>query len=143
MLPSVRMDHEVRTALLRSTANAADREFVGVLAGERTAAHWRITAVRPLPNLAPTDDAFVVDATAFAVAEGALRAEGLEWLGFVHSHPHGSPALSAIDREQLWRGCLQLLIGGGPAAGEVRAFFGDAQGWHCLPLHAADVVPSP
>ena len=141
MLPSVWLDHALRRELGHVAASTGVREFVGLLAGERTASQWRVTAMLPLPNLATGNDAFVVDPVAFAAAEAALRTAGFAWLGFVHSHPTSSAAMSAVDRECLWRGCLQLIVGGvAEDDDDLRAYFGDAEGWHVLRLQPADAA---
>jgi proteasome lid subunit RPN8/RPN11 len=101
--------------------DAAPREFAGVLGGERGADAWRVTRVLPLANSAAGDDAFAIGPEAFVAAERALHAAGLAWLGFVHSHPRSTAAPSARDRRELWRGCVQMIVG----ADGVRAFWFD------------------
>lgn len=87
-----------------------------------------MSAFEPLGNVAANDDCFTVDAANFAAAEAALRARGVAWLGFAHSHARGAPAPSAIDRRELWRDCVQLIVAGD----EVRAFW--FSGERCVPL---------
>lgn len=120
--------------LRQQAAQAAPREFIGVLAGHRDGDDLYVAACRVLPNTAADDAHFEVPAPAFAQQEAALRAQGLAWLGFVHSHPTGPPTLSPRDRAQLWRDCLQLLVVGD----DVRAFTGTAAGFREL-----DVVRTP
>lgn len=69
--------------------------------------HWT-----ELPSDAPAQDAFAVDPVVFAVAEAGIRREGLDWLGFAHSHPGDRAEPSARDLAQLWHGCLQVIVGG-------------------------------
>jgi proteasome lid subunit RPN8/RPN11 len=145
MPPELSIDAVVATALVRCLRAHAPREFVGLLGGTRLAGtsaggRWRVGHVVPLPNVAAGDGSFAVDAFAFLVAEAQLRQQGLDWLGFVHSHP-GSPATpSAQDRRQLWRGCVQLIVGERLGEIELRAFWlADAtvQELCCVPSAAA------
>src|SRR5687767_6769814 len=97
-----------RKALERAAAQAAPLEMVGLLAGAGDA-----LAVERFVRVAGatcTADRFTMPAAVFAVAEAACRARGERWLGFAHSHPNGSAALSAADRAGLWRDCLQLVV---------------------------------
>jgi proteasome lid subunit RPN8/RPN11 len=123
-------------ALHRHCRAEAPREFAGALGGERHDDVVRVTTVLPLANVASDDDAFVVAPAAFVAAEATLRAAGRIWLGFVHSHPRGAATPSQRDRTELWRNCVQAIVGGAPRA-TLRAFW--FAGEHCreLPLHVA------
>ena len=104
-----------RAALERAAAQAAPLEMVGLLAGAGDA----VAGARFVPGAGATctEDRFAMPASAFAAAEAACRARGERWLGFAHSHPRGSAALSAADRVSLWRDCLQLVVVPGPRDG--------------------------
>ena len=95
-------------ALERAAAQAAPREMVGLLAAAGDA--LVVDRFVPVAGAECTEDRFAMPAAVFAVAEAALRARGERWLGFAHSHPNGSTALSAADRACLWRDCLQLVV---------------------------------
>jgi len=87
---------------------AAPREMVGLLAG--TGGAFAVERFVPVVGATCTEDRFTIPAAVFAAAEAACRARGERWLGFAHSHPQGSTALSAADRASLWRDCLQLVV---------------------------------
>jgi proteasome lid subunit RPN8/RPN11 len=102
-----------RAALERAAAQAAPREMVGLLAG--TGGAFAVERFVPVVGATCTEDRFTMPAAVFAAAEAACRARGERWLGFAHSHPRGSTALSATDRASLWRDCLQLVVVPGTA----------------------------
>lgn len=91
---------------------AAPREFVAVLGGRDDGRTFHVDDLTPLAGACCDDDAFTASPVAFVRAEGELRAAGHAFVGFVHSHPGGSAALSLRDRQQLWPTCLQLVVGG-------------------------------
>jgi proteasome lid subunit RPN8/RPN11 len=134
MPPVVEIAEPVAAALAAAFAASAPREFVGLLGGDRGRDRWLATHFVALPNTAADDDRFVVEPAAFAAAEALLRQRGAAWLGFVHSHPFAAPRPSAADRDQLWRDCVQLIVGGSPRALELRAFWFATAGGEPLPL---------
>jgi proteasome lid subunit RPN8/RPN11 len=97
-----------RAALERAAAEAAPLEMVGLLAGTGDA--FAVQRFVPVTAATCTEDCFTIPAPVFAAAEAVCRAGGERWLGFAHSHPRGSTALSAADRASLWRDCLQLVV---------------------------------
>ena len=112
-----------RKALERAAAQRAPLEMVGLLAGAGDA--LAVERFVPVAGATCTEDRFTMPASVFAEAEAACRARGERWLGFAHSHPNGSTALSAADRASLWRDCLQLVVVPGPGDGttKIRAFW--------------------
>lgn len=129
----VHFQPEAYTALLAAVGRAWPAEAALALGG--TGEPFTVRAVLPLPNTARSQDRFQVPAAAFAAAEHHLRQAGHPWLGFAHSHPGGSPRLSPRDHQQLWRGCLQVVVAG-PTPGQLSlaAFFGTAAGFEALPI---------
>jgi proteasome lid subunit RPN8/RPN11 len=75
-------------------------EVVGVLAGH--AADATVRRAAPLQNEAELDPArrFVVSGLRLARTEAALEAEGLDVLGYYHSHPDHPASWSDADRDQ-------------------------------------------
>lgn len=122
-------------AELRARAHAAlPAETVALLGGTGHA----ITDLVPLPNVAARGhDRFAVDPVDFVRAVHDLAARGAEFLGFAHSHPGGSAGLSEVDRAELWRGCLQLVLGVAPGGGAIACYRLDDRGAHRLALATA------
>jgi proteasome lid subunit RPN8/RPN11 len=121
-------------AMARAVEEAGTDEMVGLVAGHATADVLHVVRFAPLGSAVCESDRFTVAPWHFAAAEQDLRAAGLQWLGFAHSHPGGEPVPSAADREQLWPHCLQLVLGTARGALAIGAFFCDAEGFHELPV---------
>jgi proteasome lid subunit RPN8/RPN11 len=79
-------------------------EGVGILAGRRgeDPAEAKVTRVVPLTNERAADAArrYQVSGLTVMRAEEALQAEGLDLLGYYHSHPDHPAAWSDSDRDQ-------------------------------------------
>jgi proteasome lid subunit RPN8/RPN11 len=76
------------------------QEVMGILAGRQDQA--AVTRVVPLENIAPTDAARrdQVDGPTRRRAEKALEADGLDVLGYYHSHRDHPAMYSDSDRDQ-------------------------------------------
>lgn len=130
MLARLLLTDAARDALERAVRDAWPDELVALLGGEGE----RVDAVLPLPDADATGDAFAVDAATFARAEGKLRDAGRAFVGFAHSHPGGSAALSAQDRAELWRGCAHVVAATDGRAVTLRGFWLDGDVTAPLPL---------
>jgi len=154
---AVHLPDEVAATLRAAAQRAAPREFVALLAGDelagdtlageradagRSSAVAVVRSCHALPNNATDDAHYEVTAAAFAEAEARARADGQRFLGFVHSHPHGSAQPSPTDRAHWWRQCLQLVLGrlahdGDGDGGDLRAFWCERSDTFELPLRIA------
>jgi proteasome lid subunit RPN8/RPN11 len=99
-------------ALTAATDATWPHEMVLLLAGAAEADRVLVARCLDLCGATGDRDGFRVPAAAFARAEAAARAAGLQWLGFAHSHPNGAAALSPTDRRELWHDCVQIVVGG-------------------------------
>jgi proteasome lid subunit RPN8/RPN11 len=124
------LDPEARRALDAAVAGAWPDEAVGVLGGVAAGgAPPHVSAFVPVAAAVRGRDHFAVAAGEFARAEAQLRAAGLCWLGFCHSHPDGAAAPSMRDRAELWRSCIQMIAAtNGPRVVAIAAFRIDAGG---------------
>jgi proteasome lid subunit RPN8/RPN11 len=112
MRPSeVRLTVAAQQAIERGTNASWPREMVAALGGRRCADVVLVEQVVPFPT-AGEHDSFLVPPASFLDAERRIRRAGGRWLGFVHSHPGGAAAPSARDRAELWRACVQMIVGG-------------------------------
>lgn len=137
MPDAVAWTEDLREALLAAALRASPREFVAVLGGSCGADATSVTAFIEVDNIARSDDRFGVDPWAFAAAEQRLRRRGCAFVGFAHSHPRGAAAPSARDRDELWSGCVQMVVAGD----DVRAYWLDrARVVHALPLRLEEPV---
>lgn len=67
----------------------------GIVEGDRS----RVTALRPMPNIAKQSDRFEIDPALHIALLRNLRDTGREIIGCYHSHPNGRAEPSACDRE--------------------------------------------
>lgn len=129
-------------ALAAAAATAWPCEMVALLAGSMDGDLAIVERCCEVRGALTGPDHFAVPPAAFAGAEAAARAAGLQWLGFAHSHPDGEPRPSATDRAELWRGCVQI-VGGGPAwAPHWRAFWFVGDTVRELPLSTLPALPA-
>jgi proteasome lid subunit RPN8/RPN11 len=127
-VPHLELPASARLALLAQLRAAAGEECCGALFGRAAtsaggAAPARVERVAPAANLAADRGrAFVLAPRDLARALAAARRDGLDLLGFYHSHPHGEGSPSAADRRGGWPGtrCVVLAARGGEL--EVRSF---------------------
>lgn len=135
---TVRCSRAVAERILAAARRALPHESCGLLGGTRHDRLLVLTHWIELASEAAAADSFAVDPVAFALAEARLRGEGASWLGFAHSHPHGEALPSARDLDQLWRGCLQVLVGGAELQ-DLRAFWLHEAG--AVALHWEESLP--
>ncbi len=91
------LTEEQARALLHHAREAAPQEACGLLAGVGE----QVQAVIPIPNSAADPHHFYrLEEAAFARALLQLDRQGLELLGFYHSHPQGDPIPSSTDVQQ-------------------------------------------
>jgi proteasome lid subunit RPN8/RPN11 len=115
----------VRDALFAHAREGATRdpptEMCGVLAGERGPPD-RVTATRRVPNVADRPRSrYELDPGETVAAIDAVESEGLDVVGFYHSHPESAPVPSPVDRElATWQGYIYLILS--PAADALRAY---------------------
>lgn len=83
------------------------REAVGYLAGEAGGA---ATRALPLDNLVASPGAFLADPWSQFLAERQIRHLGLVVLCVYHSHPAGTPTMSAADRRSAALDRPQLVV---------------------------------
>ena len=95
--------------IARHAQQEAPSEACGLLAGHNAT----IERVIPVGNVA--DDPhhhYVMDQTQLARYLPQLVADGLDLIGFYHSHPGGTPVFSETDRrEAYWENHVYLIVG--------------------------------
>ncbi len=127
-----------RDELWAAVARNWPNEVVLLLGGQYVGATAYIERCSELTATATSPHHFRAHAVDFVRLEASLRADGHRWLGFAHSHPDGDAALSTTDRAELWRGCVQLVVGTrGPQATAAAAFWLWGQQLQQLPLRVA------
>lgn len=108
----------------RLDADALDRypsEACGILLGEPgdDAVATSVRALRPTENAATDPQRrFSIPPEALLAAQKEARAEGLEVVGYYHSHPDHAAVPSPIDLETAWPDTSYLIVA--VSAGAVR-----------------------
>ncbi|ELZ32822.1 metal-dependent protease of the pad1/jab1 superfamily protein [Halogeometricum pallidum JCM 14848] len=117
----LRVAADAEAAVLRHARRgaAADppREVCGVLAGRRRSDESgpsdsdSVSRADPVPNVAPDPRTeYELDPAAAVETIDALEAEGLDVVGFYHSHPESDPHPSPTDEARAsWTGYVYLL----------------------------------
>lgn len=114
---AVRAPAAVLTAIAAEMRRALPAEGCGLLGGRLPAGRGPaggetaalLLGFAALRNEAGAASRFAVAPADFVRAVAHLERLGLRPIGFVHSHPGGTTALSAVDRRELWRGHVHLI----------------------------------
>ena len=91
-----------RDQIISHLEQAYPDEGCGILVGWGGREWRRVDWIKPVDNHAGSDRAhrYVIDPEAFLAVEKRARLEGLEVLGFYHSHPDHAAEPSATDRAE-------------------------------------------
>jgi proteasome lid subunit RPN8/RPN11 len=109
----------------RQATSAWPAECCGLLAGRTVGADRFVERVTRLENeeSGSRGSGFRISPEALLRAESGVRREGLEILGFYHSHPDGPPHPSRLDLERAWPAWSCVIVAArGEAAGEITAW---------------------
>ena len=115
----MRIASSVVDAVIAHAKESQPRECCGVLLGKDDGVTHAIRA----PNLAEGSTRFLLDPKAHIEARRAARTQGLDIVGFYHSHPHSHAYPSATDlAEAAYPECVHLIVGFVEGKPEVRLF---------------------
>jgi proteasome lid subunit RPN8/RPN11 len=104
------------SALVERAELAGAEECCGVLIGRPLAAGGcRVTRTVAAENAWPGDRTrrYEIPPQVLLQAMKSARREGLEVVGYYHSHPRGEPRPSAFDRERAWPEVSYLIVAPG------------------------------
>ncbi len=106
----LRLEGSARADILAHAEAGYPHEVVGILAGSRAAGV--VTRVAALVNERADSLAnrYAVGPLALARAEAALEAEGLEIVGYYHSHPDHPSRYSDFDRDHALPNMSYLIV---------------------------------
>lgn len=108
-----------RDAVLAHAEAAAPEECCGVLLGH----HGRIAAIVQARNLEASATRYLIDPRDHIAARRQARQQGLEVLGFYHSHPASAPVPSASDVEgATYEDAVYLIAGREDGRWRLRAY---------------------
>lgn len=127
---SIRLPPESDQAILGHARMAVPEEACGLVIGLRTGPGVQVVRVVPATNVwTPPGERvrrYALDPAEQLAVERAARADGLDVVGYYHSHPAGEPVPSETDRAMAWPGYVYLIAG--VATGSVRAWVLDNDG---------------
>lgn len=87
-------------------------EACGLLEARTADGRIDVVALHALPNIHPEPHRrYTIDPESWLRLEHVARARGRTIAGVWHSHPHGDPTPSALDRELAWPGWSYLIAG--------------------------------
>jgi proteasome lid subunit RPN8/RPN11 len=115
----VRIASSVVDAVVAHATESQPQECCGVLLGKAD----DITHAVRAANLAESSTRFLLDPQTHIEARRTARANGLDVVGFYHSHPHSRAYPSATDlAEAAYPECVHLIVGFIRGEPEVRLF---------------------
>lgn len=101
----------VADALLAASLRAAPCEIGALLTGRRDGDTLHVEDAAMLDNIAiDPEQRFAADELQFLRSLSEHEARGLAFLGFAHSHPHGSASPSTTDIRDAWHSTLLILV---------------------------------
>jgi proteasome lid subunit RPN8/RPN11 len=102
-----------RDALERHAVATYPEECCGLLVGRRRTGAAVVEQVRPASNVAGAARrrSYVIDPRDLLAGHKQARAQGLEVLGYYHSHPDQAAVPSDRDRRHAWPGTRYLILG--------------------------------
>ena len=101
----IRIEEQAWQAMLAHAVETYPRECCGVLLGQESETEGRtVTEARACRNAYEGDqsDRFLIDPRDQLAAERKARTEGLDVLGYFHSHPDHGMYFSATDLKNSW-----------------------------------------
>jgi proteasome lid subunit RPN8/RPN11 len=136
---SATISGEALAALLAHLAAAYPGEGCGVLVGREQGGSRRIERAIGCANVATAtpERRYLIAPGEFLAADHAARADGLEVLGFFHSHPDHPAVPSAFDLERAWPYYSYLIVSlarGVPAGQSLWRLRGDRAAFEPEPL---------
>ena len=119
----LRIDKGAYEEIIDHAKEAYPHECCGILLGDGKRRHVR--RVRRAENIFKERlrDRYSIDPKDILEAEREARGEGLEILGFYHSHPDHPPRPSSFDREMAWPLYSYIIVGVNRGDTEVRSWW--------------------
>ncbi|MCS7265959.1 MAG: Mov34/MPN/PAD-1 family protein [Armatimonadetes bacterium] len=113
-------------------------EGCGILVGKRKGETWHVLRAVPTPNRNEerSHDRFEISPKDYLQVEKEARKDGLDVIGFFHSHPDVPPFPSLTDAQFAWSNYLTVIVGvfGGTKI-RIRAHLFDGQNFRELQVY--------
>lgn len=135
---SVWLSPLAREVMVEHSKMVYPNEGCGILVGKREGGIWQVLRAVPVPNRNEerSRDRFEISPKDYLQAEKEARRDGLDIVGFFHSHPDVPPFPSLTDAQFAWSGFLTVIVGvfGGSKV-RIRAHLFDGQGFRELQVY--------
>lgn len=117
-MSTLRIRADLVEQIHRHAAETYPLECCGALLGRDDTEAREVLALLPLPNRQQESprNRFVVSAEDVRAAERAALQQGLELVGWYHSHPDHPAQPSAFDREHAWPWYSYVIVSSGSRA---------------------------
>jgi proteasome lid subunit RPN8/RPN11 len=111
--PMLRITYSLHRYLRENVEHAYPEEACGILLGRRLETDEEVVRIIPCANVDPEPSRrYSIAPEELLRTQATAREEGLEILGFYHSHPDHSAEPSPTDlREAHWTGCVYVICG--------------------------------
>jgi len=127
-----------RSTMVEHCKSVYPNEGCGILVGEREGENWFVHRSVPVPNRneGRSRDRFEISPKDYLRVEKEANCEGLEIVGFFHSHPDVPPFPSLTDAQFAWEGFVNIIVGvfNGQKV-RVRAHIYDGRNFNELPVY--------
>lgn len=127
-----------REVMVEHCKSVYPNEGCGILVGKREGEIWIVHRSVPVPNRNEerARDRFEISPKDYLRVEKEARQDGLDIVGFFHSHPDVPPFPSATDAQFAWQGFINIIVGvfGGQKV-RVRAHLYDGKNFSELPVY--------
>ncbi len=127
-----------RNTMVEHCKSVYPNEGCGILVGEREGENWFVHRSVPVPNRNEerSRDRFEISPKDYLRVEKEASRDGLEIVGFFHSHPDVPPFPSLTDAQFAWEGFVNIIVGifNGQKV-RVRAHIYDGRNFNELPAY--------
>jgi len=99
----------IQAAIAAEAARALPREACGVLLGNMAEGSLQVTRHRPVQNDTVTSASYAIPGDVVLAIQREGEQDGMDVVGFYHSHPHGPAGPSPTDLEHALPGFLYVI----------------------------------
>lgn len=98
--------------IVRHCEEGYPREVCGLLLGKSAEGQKQVKKIHPAKNLSKERafDRYELDPLDFNRADQEARSQGLDIIGFYHSHPDHPAVASPTDKKKAWEGYSYLIL---------------------------------
>lgn len=110
---AVSLSFIARKTIVQHCKSVYPKEGCGILVGKRDGDQWFVHRAVPVPNRNEerSQDRFEISPKDYLRVEKEVTRDGLEIIGFFHSHPDVPPFPSPTDAQFAWEGFLNIIVG--------------------------------